>query len=936
MPTPKEDLVRLENAVKFSWQLRGFSSQVLRHQVYSHAFAAGGFDWWVLCYPNGNNDVKHLSLYLSTKPASVKFIGKASFRLTVRSSDPARTIKREALHMFSLKAPDWGWASFALLSDLRDPAKGFLLDDALTIEAEVQVHEGAVGTSAQRGPSGTPQKLVNISMQDVVAAIDNDVALSRMRADYLARDESSLGNMFAWERAAARYKSWNRGFDTLLADVDPDVSWGPGGREKATEFVSLAADRLLSSCVYQVGVESVELGHAKKAVAGLPAPLGEHAHLAGIEAGKQDSAYVPHFVHRDIVSIGKAAHGVSCTQRASVYLAAVMQYIAAEVLQSSAEQSVEARFSQSSAATRKAVSSATTKKHAKAASRNEPPFKKKKADAPPQCRGLMEDPNDNEDWTSKAAPEGLLGMFIADARESLAAKVKAVTALQRLLGLATEEGDETGRQAFRELVRPEEVLRLIIAEGGFGVLLDLLEVEKTDQMSTRKLVAAKEAAAEVMREMTWLTGEWGHKELIAVGGIATSIQYWDWHSKKAASPLRFGLKAFSFKMSGPVQMVISLGANGWAELNQMGRRDILLVMAAQMFGNTLLTSPAWLVAATSMIQLPLLLLGRISRVRKRFVLLPFGLIAGRAACQLFVELSVLQRAAAVFCTLFGVLAWETWWEEYSRRKKTRRIDEELSGLVLRENERERESAGEKNGKAARKAQRSREDEARKQKKAEAEAAARKKAERAERRAREEAEKTRRKAEEAARKRALEEEAASKKAAEIRAKEAAEQKTMAAATNKAGKPLMVASDLASQEKDKEFLHAHEAHNRADAIAREVLGEEEKRGGRRKGAGVQEYRAERGRRGQAQGDHGGRGSTSEEGAAGNGAQGEGQGRGTEDGGRGGKEKGGTAGEGRGEKKDERRGGEPTGRRGEAESRGGAYCRRGEAKGTRRGSA
>jgi ubiquitin carboxyl-terminal hydrolase 7 len=44
-------------------------------------------------------------------------------------------------HQFNVRESDWGFTSFMPLQDLYDPAKGFLLNDKVIVEADVNVRK---------------------------------------------------------------------------------------------------------------------------------------------------------------------------------------------------------------------------------------------------------------------------------------------------------------------------------------------------------------------------------------------------------------------------------------------------------------------------------------------------------------------------------------------------------------------------------------------------------------------------------------------------------------------------------------------------------------------------------------------------------------------------------------------------------------------------
>ncbi|CAN6703488.1 unnamed protein product [Malus baccata var. baccata] len=134
-------------SVTFTWRIEKFSR--LRPQKhYSDSFAVGDFKWQIVVYPKGSsgNPGKHdLSIYLNVADATTLSSGwsrYAQFTLTVVNQlDSDKSITFETKHVFSASKSDWGFTSFMPLSELSDCTKGFLVNDACVLEAEVAVSQ---------------------------------------------------------------------------------------------------------------------------------------------------------------------------------------------------------------------------------------------------------------------------------------------------------------------------------------------------------------------------------------------------------------------------------------------------------------------------------------------------------------------------------------------------------------------------------------------------------------------------------------------------------------------------------------------------------------------------------------------------------------------------------------------------------------------------
>ncbi|GLJ15872.1 hypothetical protein SUGI_0262060 [Cryptomeria japonica] len=128
---------------KFTWTIQHLSRVNLK-KYYSDIFTVGGFKWRILMFPKGNN-VDRLSMYLDVADASSLPYGwtrYAHFSLAVVNQiHPKYTARKETQHNFTAWESDWGFTSFMPLSDLYDPAKGYLIHDSLIVEAEVSVQK---------------------------------------------------------------------------------------------------------------------------------------------------------------------------------------------------------------------------------------------------------------------------------------------------------------------------------------------------------------------------------------------------------------------------------------------------------------------------------------------------------------------------------------------------------------------------------------------------------------------------------------------------------------------------------------------------------------------------------------------------------------------------------------------------------------------------
>jgi len=122
---------------KFTWRIDYFS-QINRSELRSTSFDVGAYKWYILIYPRGCGVCDHLSLFLCADhnkllPGWSHF---AQFTIALINKDPKKSKYSDTLHRFWKKEHDWGWKKFMELSELHD---GFIVQDALTIKAQVQV-----------------------------------------------------------------------------------------------------------------------------------------------------------------------------------------------------------------------------------------------------------------------------------------------------------------------------------------------------------------------------------------------------------------------------------------------------------------------------------------------------------------------------------------------------------------------------------------------------------------------------------------------------------------------------------------------------------------------------------------------------------------------------------------------------------------------------
>ncbi|KDD73658.1 ubiquitin carboxyl-terminal hydrolase, partial [Helicosporidium sp. ATCC 50920] len=140
---------------EFTWEIPNFSQ--IEHKEYSDKFEAGGSTWRLLVFPHGNN-TDHLSVFLAIPDAQdlpSDWTLYAAFRLHLFSSrGHEHDLVKDAQHHFSRREVDWGYNTFIPLSELHDPARGFLSSGSLTLRVQVWVNPTTNPYAESRADTG--------------------------------------------------------------------------------------------------------------------------------------------------------------------------------------------------------------------------------------------------------------------------------------------------------------------------------------------------------------------------------------------------------------------------------------------------------------------------------------------------------------------------------------------------------------------------------------------------------------------------------------------------------------------------------------------------------------------------------------------------------------------------------------------------------------
>eukprot|EP00210_Caulerpa_lentillifera_P006772 g6471.t1 len=143
--TPEE--IKSEWTGTYTWRVENWT-QLKDKKVYSPEFEIGSYSWRLLVFPRGNDSQRmsdYIAVYLDFPEAPFtppQMCPKAKFELmAVKKNDPYESLKREATHLFTNQATDWGFTQFLPLQEAQNPRNGYLVDDALTFSVSISVEK---------------------------------------------------------------------------------------------------------------------------------------------------------------------------------------------------------------------------------------------------------------------------------------------------------------------------------------------------------------------------------------------------------------------------------------------------------------------------------------------------------------------------------------------------------------------------------------------------------------------------------------------------------------------------------------------------------------------------------------------------------------------------------------------------------------------------
>ncbi|KAG7533923.1 MATH/TRAF domain [Arabidopsis thaliana x Arabidopsis arenosa] len=207
---------------KHTWKIEKFS-QVGKKEFRSNWFEIGGYNWYILIYPEGCDVSNYLSLFLCVAnydkllPGWSQF---AQFTISVVHKDPKKSKFSDTLHRFWKKEHDWGWKNFMELPKLLD---GFIDDfDSLTIEAHVQVIRDRVDRPFRCLDYDYKKELVKVYLPNVEQIFRCFVEERISKLEKLIEDKAkwtSFGDFWLGMDQNSRQRMSREKMDVILKEV---------------------------------------------------------------------------------------------------------------------------------------------------------------------------------------------------------------------------------------------------------------------------------------------------------------------------------------------------------------------------------------------------------------------------------------------------------------------------------------------------------------------------------------------------------------------------------------------------------------------------------------------------------------------------------------------------------------------------------------------
>ncbi|KAI3838398.1 hypothetical protein MKX03_000642 [Papaver bracteatum] len=140
----------VSSSSKFIWKIENFS-KLPEDGHGSGVFSAGSNKWQAAIFPKGDRKVyDHLSLFLRPVELAESVNTKYSFSITSQT-DSKNKVTQDEKDSSTVKFKNgwWGLRKFMLLSELHDPAKGYIVNDTciITVDVSWKMKEDAIEDS---------------------------------------------------------------------------------------------------------------------------------------------------------------------------------------------------------------------------------------------------------------------------------------------------------------------------------------------------------------------------------------------------------------------------------------------------------------------------------------------------------------------------------------------------------------------------------------------------------------------------------------------------------------------------------------------------------------------------------------------------------------------------------------------------------------------
>ncbi|KAH6786551.1 hypothetical protein C2S52_006103 [Perilla frutescens var. hirtella] len=111
----------------------------------SEEFPAGGLQWKMKLFRNGTEDGKGESVSIFLECVESKSFAphekvKADFCIRIKNKlQPHDHVSKSSSNWFTSREDDWGFIHFIPTADMRDPSKGFIINDCCFLETQISV-----------------------------------------------------------------------------------------------------------------------------------------------------------------------------------------------------------------------------------------------------------------------------------------------------------------------------------------------------------------------------------------------------------------------------------------------------------------------------------------------------------------------------------------------------------------------------------------------------------------------------------------------------------------------------------------------------------------------------------------------------------------------------------------------------------------------------